>query len=239
MQLLPAIDVLGGEIVRLHQGDYELVTAYGDDVVGQARAWLEQGVAMIHLVDLDGARHGTPARHLWSRLAAAGIPFQVGGGIRRVEDAVAAREAGATRVMMGTAAVWEPQVLAGAVDRLGPAAVMASIDVASGRARGAGWLDEGRDLPEVVAGCIDAGVERFLVTAVARDGTMKGPDLALIAEIQRLAPGVAIVAAGGIGSLRHLTDLAALGIEGAVAGRALYEGAFTIEEALRELTGPA
>jgi phosphoribosylformimino-5-aminoimidazole carboxamide ribonucleotide (ProFAR) isomerase len=91
----------------------------------------------------------------------------------------------------------------------------------------------------VVSGCVGAGVERFLVTAVARDGTMEGPDLGLIEEIQRLAPGVAIVAAGGIGSLHHLTGLAALGIEGAVAGRALYEGAFTIEAALRELTAEA
>lgn len=232
MELLPAVDVLDGRVVRLHQGDYERATDYGADIVGQASAWMHDGARMVHVVDLDGARHGRPSIDLWHALGDAGIPFQVGGGIRTVADARNAVTAGALRVMMGTAAVWEPDVLAGAVAELGADAVMASVDVSSGRARGAGWRDDGQDVESVLEGCQAAGIIRYLVTAVSRDGTMTGPDLELIRTVQVFAPEAAILAAGGIGALEDLRSLAELGIEGAVIGRALYEGAFTLRAAL-------
>lgn len=138
---------------------------------------------------------------------------------------------------MGTAAVWEPEVLAAAVAGAGPDVVMASIDVSDGRARGAGWRDGGQVLTDVVAGVLAAGVRRCLVTAVARDGTMQGPDLALLAEVQRLAPDLAVLAAGGIGRLDDVRALAGAGVEGAVIGRALYEGVFTLRDALAVVAG--
>jgi phosphoribosylformimino-5-aminoimidazole carboxamide ribotide isomerase len=123
MEVIPAVDVLGGRVVRLLEGDYDRVTVYAEDPVRQAGRWVEEGADLVHVVDLDGARHGEPHRTLWMALAAAGIPFQVGGGIRTVADAELAIGAGAQRVVMGSAAVWHPDVVAATVAALGSAVV--------------------------------------------------------------------------------------------------------------------
>ena len=232
MDVIPAVDILDGEVVRLMQGDYDQVTAYGRSPVAAAQRWLREGARLIHVIDLDGARHGHPDVPTWRSLGTAGIPFQIGGGIRTsaaVESAVAA---GARRAILGTAAVWDPEVLAESVTASGEGAVVASIDVKGGRATGAGWLDEGRDREQVIDAALAAGVRQFLVTSVARDGTMKGPDGELIESVKAQANGAYVMAAGGIGTLDHLRQARDAGADGVVMGRAIYERAFSLADAL-------
>ncbi|MDE0188163.1 MAG: 1-(5-phosphoribosyl)-5-[(5-phosphoribosylamino)methylideneamino] imidazole-4-carboxamide isomerase [bacterium] len=228
MQIIPAVDILEGRVVRLLHGDYQRVTRYSDDPVDVAGGWMEQGAELVHVVDLSGAKTGDPDQRIWREMSEAGIPFQVGGGIRTADAARAALEAGARRVVMGTAAVWNPAALGevGEVER-----VVAALDVRAGRARGAGWLDEGRSVPQALRGLREAGVVRLLVTGIERDGAMKGPDLDLLAQVGDLSD-MAVIASGGVGALSDLRAVAALGCEAAIVGRALYEGRFTLREAI-------
>jgi phosphoribosylformimino-5-aminoimidazole carboxamide ribotide isomerase len=235
MQLIPAVDVLGGRVVRLVEGDYNRVTVYADDPVAQAAQWVADGAALVHVVDLEGARDGEFNEGLWRGLAEAGVPFQVGGGIRDRDGAEHAIASGATRVVMGTAAVWYPHIVASVVEFVGAAQVVAALDVRDGKATGTGWLDEGRDLASVVGHLVTAGVERVLVTGIGRDGRMTGPDWDVIADVQRLAPGLAVLGSGGVGGLEDLDLMAQSGVEGAIVGRALYEGRFTVQSAVARL----
>ena len=228
MQVIPAVDILEGRVVRLLHGDYGRVTRYSDDPVEVAGQWVSQGADLVHVVDLSGARSGNPDRRIWEAMARAGIPFQVGGGIRDAATARAALSSGARRVVMGTAAVWNPQAL-GEVEPV--ERVVAALDVRAGRARGAGWLDEGRSVSTAVAGLRRAGVERLLVTGIERDGAMTGPDLKLLARVQALSD-LAVIASGGVGGLADLEAVATLGCEAAIVGRALYERRFTLAEAI-------
>lgn len=229
MQVIPAVDVLGGQVVRLLRGSYDEVTVYGSDPTAIASRWIEQGASMVHVVDLVGARTGHPDPILWERLAADGISFQVGGGIRDAATARLALGTGASAVVMGTATVWDPQVLeaVGAPDR-----VIAAIDVQRGQATGSGWIDEGKPLDEVLAPLESFGITRALVTAIVRDGTMSGPDLVLIGTVREAAPNLKITASGGVGELSDLRALAKAGCEAVVVGRALYENRFTLEQAI-------
>ena len=228
MQVIPAVDILEGRVVRLLHGDYGRVTRYSDDPVEVAGRWLELGADLVHVVDLTGAKTGNADRLIWRGMGQAGIPFQVGGGIRTADTARAALAAGARRVVMGTAAVWNPAALGevGEVER-----VVAALDVRAGRARGAGWLDEGRSVPQTLRGLREAGVVRLLVTGIERDGAMRGPDLDLLAQVGKLSE-MAVIASGGVGSLSDLQAVAALGCEAVIVGRALYEGRFTLTEAI-------
>ena len=228
MQVIPAIDVLKGQVVRLLRGNFADVTVYGDDPVAVGTSWVDQGAGLVHLVDLEGARSGRPDRTLWERFAAAGIPFQVGGGIRDVATARAALESGAVRVVLGTAAVWNPHVLSG-IGRM--TSVVAAVDISDGNAVGEGWSGPARRLGEVLAGLRASNVHRLLVTSITRDGTMEGPDLSLIEQVRSHAPEMAVIASGGVGSLGDLAMLADAGCEAAIVGRAIYEKRFTLEEA--------
>lgn len=232
MDVIPAVDILGGAVVRLMQGDYDQVTTYGASVVGAARRWLDHGADLVHVIDLDGAKSGEPDVATWRALGDAEIPFQLGGGIRTAEAVAIAVEAGASRAILGTAAVWEPEVLQSAVERSGAQAVVASIDVKNGRATGGGWLDEGRDVETVVGAALEAGVRQFLVTSVSMDGTMRGPDLELVASVIDLAVDAYVMCAGGIGSIDHIRAVRDVGAGGVVMGRAIYEQAFTLEQAV-------
>ncbi len=229
-QLLPAIDVLDGKVVRLERGEYDAVTVYGDDPIAVAEEFVAAGATLLHIVDLDGARRGEPNRELRRRLGSSGVPFQTGGGLR---TAIAVAEAigdGAARAVVGTAAVWDAAELAAMVDLVGAARLVAAVDVADGRARGAGWLDEGQPLEEVVAGLVASGIGQALVTAIARDGMLTGPDLALLASVSDA--GLAVIASGGISSLDDLIAVRDLGLAGAIVGRAIYEGRFSVAEAI-------
>lgn len=237
MRIFPAIDVLDGGVVRLFQGDYGQVTRYGKSIGDQLDAWKEAGAAWVHVIDLDGARTGKPDPSLWRQVAGREVAVQLGGGIRSADHAVAALGCGIDRVIMGTSAVWSPGVLASAIDRASPDRVVAAVDVRNGRAGGEGWLDEGREFEQVVEGALEVGVSTFLVTAIARDGAMTGPDLELLEAVRRQAPDAEMLAAGGIATMDDLRELAARGIDGAVIGRALYEGGIDLAEALGEFPG--
>ncbi|MCY4368060.1 MAG: 1-(5-phosphoribosyl)-5-[(5-phosphoribosylamino)methylideneamino] imidazole-4-carboxamide isomerase [bacterium] len=237
MELYPAIDVLDRKVVRLLHGDFGASTTYGHSVGDQLAAWRQAGARWVHVIDLDGARTGSPDTGLWRKVVGRGVSVQLGGGIRGVGDVEAALARGVTRVIMGTSAVWSPGVLAKAIARSSPDRVVAAVDVRDGRAGGAGWLDDGRDLVSVVEGVREVGVKTLLVTAISRDGAMTGPDLDLLDRVRGLAPDAEILAAGGIASMGDLRLLASVGVDGAVIGRALYEGGIQLGEALDEFGG--
>lgn len=232
-EVIPAIDVLEGRAVRLAQGRREAVTIEGGDPVELARRFASEGATRLHLVDLDGAFSGTPTLDLVARVArAGGLPLQVGGGYRSAASIEAALDAGADRVMVGTAAL-SPSFLEEAATRFGEALVVA-IDVRDGSVAVDGWTRASEiTAAELARRCAQAGVARLLVTSASRDGSLAGPDLALLAEV--LPWGVPVLAAGGIASVADLVAVRAAGCEGAVAGSALLRGRFTLAEA-REAT---
>ena len=235
-ELIPAIDVLEGRVVRLSQGRREAVTIEGGDPVELARRFRDEGATRLHLVDLDGAFSGTPTLDLVERVAAAGgLPLQVGGGFRTLETVAAALTAGADRVMVGTAAL-SPTFLAEAATRFGEHLLVA-IDVRDGEVAVDGWTRASGTTAAVLArDCITAGVKRLLVTSTARDGSLAGPDLDLLGDV--LPAGLPVIAAGGISSVDDLLAVRRIGCEAAVAGSALLAGRFTVAEALARL-GPS
>ncbi len=237
MQVIPAVDVLGGAVVRLRRGEYNAVTRFGDDPVAVARDFMAAGAEIVHVVDLEAARSGRSTAGLWPRLGEAGVRFQAAGGIRRAGDAVDAIAAGATRVVSGTTAVWEPKRLTEMSQTIGGENLVAAIDVRSGRAYGAGWLDGGQPLAQVVEQAIDAGVGRIMVTSVPRDGTLDGPDVKLVKSVMAGARGIPVVASGGVSSLDDLGLLVDTGCESVVVGRALLEGRFSFQEAAAAAQG--
>ena len=228
--MIPAIDVLGGHAVRLAGGKRDAVTLEGGDPVDLARRFATEGASRLHLVDLDGAFSGVPSFELVEAIAdAAGLPLQVGGGYRTLETIATALDAGADRVMVGTAALGHG-FLEAAVERFGSSIVVA-IDVRDGRVAVEGWTRVSELTPgELARRCADAGVARLLVTSAARDGSLAGPDLALVEEVG--GAGIAMLAAGGISSLDDLRALRRAGCEGAVVGSALLAGHITLAEAL-------
>ena len=229
-EIIPAIDVLGGRAVRLAAGQRDAVTLEGGDPVELARRFASEGASRLHLVDLDGAFSGVPSFALVERVSrAGGLPLQVGGGYRTLEAVATALDAGAERVMVGTAAL-TPGFLEQGVERFGDSLVVA-VDVRDGRVVVEGWTEASELTPGALAQrCAALGVARLLVTSAARDGSLAGPDLALVEDI---APaGIPVLAAGGIASLDDLRALEQRGCEGAVVGSALLAGRFTLAEAL-------
>jgi phosphoribosylformimino-5-aminoimidazole carboxamide ribotide isomerase len=232
MIVIPAVDVLGGSVVRLFRGDYDAVTTYSDEPAVVASRWVLDGATIVHVVDLEGARSGDPSSALWRDLGEAGVPFQVGGGIRDVERAREAIACGASRVVIGSAAVHEPAVLAAIVDAVGPPGVVAAIDVRAGMAVGSGWLDGGVSVSTVAGRVADAGVQLALVTGIERDGAMDGPNTEILATVRDAAPDLSLIVSGGVGSLDDLKMLRDKGYEAVIVGRALYEDRFTLQEAI-------
>lgn len=230
MQIIPAVDVLDGKVVRLMRGDYDQVTVYGDDPVAMVAKWHADGGDIIHVVDLEGARSGSPNIELWKALGASGVPFQVGGGLRSVELAARAIEAGAQRVVLGSAAVWDPSILGTLVSEYGPAAVVAAVDVRDGKATGAGWLDKGKAVADVVAAITEVGVEWALATGIHTDGTLEGPDRDLLQAIAEQAPDLKLIASGGVASVEDVVALRKAGLAGCIIGRALYEGHVSVPQ---------
>jgi len=225
----PAIDVLDGRVVRLSEGRRDQITVDGGDPVAAARRFAAAGATWLHLVDLDGAFSGTPDLSLVERVAAAGIPVQVGGGYRSLELIDAALGAGATRVLLGTAAL-DNAFLEAALTRFGSAALVVAVDARDGLVTVKGWT-EGSTVgaAELAERCARVGIERLLVTSTGRDGTLAGPDLDLLESV--LAVGLRVIAAGGIATLDDLSALRRLGCEGAVTGSALWLGHFSPAEA--------
>jgi phosphoribosylformimino-5-aminoimidazole carboxamide ribotide isomerase len=239
MDLYPAIDLRGGRCVRLRQGDYDAETVYGDDPVGQALAFADAGARWVHVVDLDAARTGDPANRpviaaVAAALAERSVRVQTGGGVRSVADAEELAATGVARVVLGTAAV-ERAELVDEVAAVVPVAL--GLDVRGREVAVRGWTEGAGRLDEVLARFAGRPYEVLVATQVAADGTGAGPDLDLYREL--VAAGEPVVASGGVGSLDHLRDLAAVGVRGVIVGRALYEGAFTAEEAFAACASPA
>lgn len=239
MRLYPAIDLLAGSVVRLAQGRYDDATVYGDDPVAVATTFVDQGADRVHIVDLDAARTGDPVnRGAIARVVAAvgdRALVQVGGGVRSVTDARELADAGVWRVVMGSAAVADPSLVARVADVV-PVAV--GLDHRGGSLAVEGWTrDSGVALADMAARM--EGADAFVVTDISRDGMLIGPDTDGLIRLAA-ATDVPVVASGGVGTLDHLAELAAAGtIEGVIAGRALYENRFTVAEALAVLGGRA
>lgn len=238
--LYPAIDLRGGRCVRLHQGDYGQEKVYGDDPVAQAHAFADAGASWVHVVDLDAARSGDPVNRpviasVAGALAERGVAVQTGGGVRSVADAVALGAAGVARVVLGTAAVADPGLVDEVVEQAG-VAVALGLDVRGREVAVKGWTEGSGHLDEVLARFAGRPYEALVVTQISVDGTGDGPDLALYAELLPTQPG--LVASGGVGTLAHIESVAAAGLPGVIVGRALYEGAFTVEEALAACASP-
>jgi phosphoribosylformimino-5-aminoimidazole carboxamide ribotide isomerase len=228
LQVLPAVDLLGAEAVRLEQGDFARVATRADPEE-LVRRFASAGAGLIHVVDLDGARRGEIRPSLIGRLAqaAGAAKLQVSGGIRSVADAERLLDAGAARVVVGTAASG-PESLGRFVAELDDMLVVA-IDVRGGRVAARGWLeDTGLCAGDVARSCADAGVARILCTSIERDGMLGGPDLGLLHEIRDASGGLPLLAAGGIRSQSDLAAVEAAGCEGAVVGRALLDGSLPL-----------
>jgi phosphoribosylformimino-5-aminoimidazole carboxamide ribotide isomerase len=237
--LYPAIDIRGGKAVRLLQGDYARETTYDADPVDAAKRWADEGAEFLHVVDLDGAKAGEP-RNLESvrRIAAAvECPIQVGGGLRDDESVAAILDAGAERVVIGTAALRDPDFLQTMVNAHADRVVI-SVDARNGKVSLSGWTETSDvDVADAVADLSRRGVSHFLCTAIEVDGTMEGPALD---ELTRIATATQaqVIASGGVGDLSHLEALARLdvpNVEGAIVGRALYENRFTVSDAIEAL----
>jgi phosphoribosylformimino-5-aminoimidazole carboxamide ribotide isomerase len=238
--IIPAIDLAGGRVVRLVQGRFEAETAYGDDPVALARTFWSDGARSLHVIDLDAARTGErPAGHravverLTSERPAGGL-LQLGGGLRDEAAVDEALAAGVDRVLLGTLAFRDPDALGRLVVRYG-ARVCVTADALEGSVRVAGWAeDSGLPVVEAVRDLSARGVRAFLVTAIDRDGTLAGPDLRLLAAVREATSGT-LLASGGVGSLEHLRAVRDVGADGVVVGRALLAGSFTLREAIAEV----
>lgn len=234
MQIYPAIDLRGGQCVRLVQGDYTRETVFDADPGAVARRWAEQGATFLHLVDLDGAKLGRPVNADGVRAAvrASGVPCQVGGGIRSEEDLQTALDWGVNRVILGTRALRDPDWCAAVCKRFA-GRVVVGIDARDGRVQTDGWL-AGSDVlaVDLARRCADWGVVALVYTDVSRDGTLGGPNVEATADLARAVPGVPVIASGGVGSLDDVARLARAGIPGCIVGRALYDGRFSLPEAI-------
>ena len=237
MILVPAIDILDGKVVRLKKGDYAQVTVYADDPVTKAREFEEAGATRIHIVDLDGARDGAPTNlDLIARIAAqTHMTVEVGGGIRTMETLERYLDCGASRLVLGSALITDPDFARAAAARHA-GNIVAGIDAKDGMVAIEGWK-EGTSTPaaDLVAELKDFGIHELVYTDISRDGMQTGIDAQAYGRLAQAA-GFPITASGGIASLADIRALAALpapGIDGAIVGRALYEGAFSVEEGVR------
>jgi phosphoribosylformimino-5-aminoimidazole carboxamide ribotide isomerase len=237
--LYPAIDIRGGKAVRLTEGDFGRETAYHDDPVDAALRFAEAGVKIIHVVDLDGARKGSPVNVKTIRRIADAVPFpiEVGGGLRDPESIADLLRAGAERVVIGTAAMRDPEFLAAMLEAH-PERVVVSVDARGGKISLAGWSEPTDvDVTDAIADLTARGVERFLFTPIEVDGTLAGPGFEQL-EAVAAATSASVIYSGGVGTLddlRRLRAEAAPNVEGVIVGRALYEQRFTVDEAVAAL----
>jgi phosphoribosylformimino-5-aminoimidazole carboxamide ribotide isomerase len=239
MILLPAIDILDGKAVRLARGEFDEQTVYDADPLDAAQRWVRAGARALHVVDLDGARAGEPVNleHVRRIVREAGVPVQVGGGLRTIDAVRDAIAAGAARVVIGTAAYRDVDLIDEAVSELGDRVVV-SVDARDGRLAASGWLEQTELPAESVIEQLGArGVRRFVYSSIERDGMLAGPDLDAARRVAQVVRG-SFIYSGGIGSLDDLAALVALrqvNLAGAIVGKALYEQRFGVAEAQRAL----
>ena len=235
MILFPAIDIQASRAVRLRRGRFDEETVYADTPLAAARAWADAGARYLHVVDLDGARLGAP-QHLGELrriVEALEVPAQFGGGLRSYEAIRVALDTGPQRIVLGTAALRDPELLDAALELGGPERVVVGVDVRGGRVAVAGWTEQTElSAPEAVAALSERGVRTFAYTDADRDGMLEGPDLGGLRAVCA-ASDAAVIASGGVSSLGDLEALRDLGLpnlEGVIVGKALYERRFTVAE---------
>ena len=234
MYLLPAIDILGGKAVRLAKGDYNQVTVYNDDPVAQARVFEQAGAQWVHVVDLDGARSGVPENiAIVERIVReTSLSVEIGGGIRSLETLKRLADAGAARMVLGTALVNDPELAHAAIAAVGGDCLTAGIDAKGGEVALSGWIEgSGVAACDLAREMGKAGFRHIVYTDIARDGMQTGLDVQAYAQMAE-AFGHPVIASGGVASVADIERLApvAASIEGVITGRAVYEGTLTVEE---------
>jgi phosphoribosylformimino-5-aminoimidazole carboxamide ribotide isomerase len=241
MILLPAIDILEGKAVRLTKGDFDARTTYDQDPLEAAKRWAADGARALHVVDLDGARSGSPANleHVRRIATTLDVPVQVGGGLRTIDAVNGAIEAGATRVVLGTAAFSDIDFLDNALAEHGDR-VIVSVDARAGMLATSGWMEQTQvPIEPVIQRLTDRGVRRFVYSSIEQDGTLEGPDLDAARRVADVVRG-SFIYSGGISSLddlRALAGLRAVNLYGVIVGKALYEDRFGVGEGQRVLEG--
>jgi phosphoribosylformimino-5-aminoimidazole carboxamide ribotide isomerase len=238
MEVIPALDLRGGKCVRLYQGDYGRETVYSDDPVEVAKHWASLGAKRLHIVDLDGAKGGAPVNlEVVEKIASSvSVLIQLGGGIRTLEMAQTVMSMGVNRVIMGTAAVENPALIEDICDDLGADSLIVSVDARNGYVAVKGWTQDSRVCASVlIEQMAGLGVQRFMYTDITRDGTLTEPNFGAIAALVK-ETGVRLLAAGGIATVGHIVRLSELGVEGAIAGKALYTGDIDLRQALSSIS---
>jgi phosphoribosylformimino-5-aminoimidazole carboxamide ribotide isomerase len=236
MEIIPAIDLRNGKCVRLYQGDYDRETVFGQDPVAMAKHWQDLGATRLHVVDLDGAKSGRPINDIVINdiVQALDIPIELGGGIRDINNIEQMINIGVGRVILGTIAVENPDLVREACAKYGEGIVV-GIDADDGYVKTRGWKEQSTitaiDLAKQMEGL---GAKRFIYTDISRDGTLAGPNFEATALFQSSING-AVIASGGVSSLSDIVKLAQIGVEGAITGQAIYTGKLDLIEALREL----
>ena len=240
-EIFPAIDLRGGRVVRLRQGDFAQETVYDDSPPLAASDFVEAGAHWLHVVDLDGARSGIPAHEtaIAAIVAAVGgrARVEVAGGLRHGSSIAAVLATGVARAVVGTAALADPSFAGRLIEAHGPDHIAGAIDVRDGLAVGHGWISSsaGVEATEAIERLADAGIETFEVTAIERDGVLDGPDLGLYARLVDLGRGK-IIASGGVATVDHLRAIRDIGCVGAIVGRALYEGRLDLRQTIEALS---
>lgn len=235
MDVIPAIDLLGGQCVRLYQGDYDQAEVFGKDPVAMAQHWAEQGATRLHLVDLDGAKEGTPVNHgvIAAIAQALSIPIQVGGGLRDRDSVARLLDLGVSNAILGTVAVEQPELVQTLCAEF-PGQITIGIDARDGKVATRGWLETSEVMaPELAKRMADYGAAAIIYTDIHRDGTMEGPNLASLRDLAE-SLSIPVIASGGVSSLSDLLSLLALepvGVSGAIVGRAIYTGDVNVKEA--------
>jgi phosphoribosylformimino-5-aminoimidazole carboxamide ribotide isomerase len=236
MIILPAIDIKDGQCVRLYQGDYSQATTYDANPVQVAQRWQSAGANWLHVVDLDGAAAGHPVNieMIRSMRASTSLHIELGGGMRSLDHIEQVLDLGIDRVILGTIALTNRALLEEALERWGER-IAVGLDARNGRVAISGWRETSQVQATTLATELNAnGVQRFIYTDIARDGALKGPNLDALREMQRVI-SCSLIASGGVSSIEDLRSLAALGIEGAIVGKALYTGDVDLATAIREI----
>ena len=241
MEIIPAIDLRHGDVVRLNQGDFDRQTTFSDDPLDVARGFVQAGATRIHVVDLDGALEGAPVQNeRYSAIAAEiPVPIEVGGGFRSEEHVALAIDAGIDRIVLGTAAVADPDMVTQALLAHGPERIVVGLDANNGKVAVKGWRETTDvDATTLMTQMYEIGARLFVFTDIARDGTLTEPNFASVAAM--IAHGLTlgegrIIASGGIGEIDHLKRLADLGAHGAIVGSAIYRGSIDLASAISQL----
>lgn len=233
MNVFPAIDLLNGQSVRLYQGNYQKITSVAKDPVAQALSFQKAGLSRLHLVDLDGAKAGVPKNQEIVRKIRANctLLMEIGGGIRTLATIETYLTMGINRVILGSSALTDPELVIKAIEQFGADQIVVGIDGQNGQVATEGWLTQSQVPMNVLMQTMSGvGVTRFIITDIQRDGTLTGPNIELLQTLQNNSPKTTVIASGGIGNYEDLKTLNANGLTNVIVGKALVKGTLTLEQ---------